>query len=89
MNKLVITLGATMIALGGAAQAQEPKLIACYQRVLVPAQYDVKKILVKEPERKYIKRNGRIELLEYAAIYREEKTLVKDEYYVMQEISCE
>lgn len=88
MYKLAITLGATMIALSSTAHAQEPRLIGCYQRVLVPAEYDVKKILVKEPVRKYIKRNGRIELVEYAAIYREEKTLVKDEYYVMQEISC-
>lgn len=89
MKMTALTICAAIIAGSGAVQAQQPKLIGCYQRVLVPAQYDVTKTLIKKKERKYVKRNGRIELLEYPAVYREEKTLVKNEYYVMQEISCD
>jgi len=89
MKYTALMLCAAMIAASGAAQAQGPKLIGCYQKVLVPAQYDVKKVLVKEPVRKYIKRNNRIELVEYPAVYREDKTLVRDEYFVMKEIACE
>lgn len=89
MKYTAVMLCAATIATTGAVQAQAPKLIGCYQKVLVPAQYDVKKVLVKEPVRKYIKRNNRIELVEYPAVYREEKTLLKKEYFVMKEISCD
>lgn len=76
-----------------AAQAEtvtkgQPRLLGCYQRVLVPAQYNVTKTKIKEAERMYVKRNGRYELLEYPAVYEEHKQLIKKEYYVMQKIAC-
>ncbi|MEQ9260768.1 MAG: hypothetical protein RIG84_16905 [Roseovarius sp.] len=86
LNSLLI--GAGMVLAAGMAQAQEPRLLGCYQRVLVPAEYHVTKRKIKDPERKYVKRNGRYELLEYPAVYEEKKTLIKGEYYVMREISC-
>ena len=83
-------LGAALALAAAAAQAQEgqPRLLGCYERALVPAQYNVTKTLIKEAERKYVKRNGRFELLEYPAVYEEHKTLIKGEYYVMREIPC-
>jgi hypothetical protein len=48
----------------------------------------VTKTKIKDAERKYVKRNGRYELLEYPAIFREDKKLIKEEYYVMQQIVC-
>jgi len=74
---------------GGAAHAQDPKLIGCFQQVHVPAQYEVTKVKIKEAERKYIRRNGRIELIEYAPVYREDKKLIREAYQVMQEIPCD
>lgn len=88
--KTVIT-GACLAVIGTAAQAGEgqPRLLGCYERVLVPAQYDVTKTKIKNAERKYVKRNGRYELLEYPAVYEEHKKLIKGEYYVMREIACD
>ncbi|MCZ0810991.1 MAG: hypothetical protein ACQEVT_11695 [Pseudomonadota bacterium] len=86
--KRVLFLTCALMA-AGTAHAQDPKLIGCFQKVHVPAQYDVKKIKIKDAERKYVKRNGRIELIEYAPVFREEKTLLKEAYEVMQEIPCD
>lgn len=64
------------------------KLLNCFRKVLVPAQYHVSKKLVKPKERRYVKRNGIIELREYPAVYQEIRRKVKDEYFVMQEVHC-
>jgi hypothetical protein len=64
------------------------KLIACFKKDFVEATYDVKYTMVKPAERKYVQRNGRIELLEYPPVYREDKTLKKEAHYLMREIPC-
>jgi len=90
MNKkcLILAALATCVAMPAYASEGKPRLLGCYQRVLVPAEYDVKKTKIKDAVRKYVKRNGRYELLEYPAVYQEHKTLIRGEYYVMQEIQC-
>lgn len=89
LKSFLIGTGIAVLA-ATAAQAGEgkPRLLGCYERVLVPAQYNVKKTKIKDAERKYVKRNGRWELLEYPAVYEEHKTVIKGEYYVMREIAC-
>jgi hypothetical protein len=84
-------LSALIVAAGIAtnAQAEGPRLLGCYKKVLVPAQYHVTKSKIKDAERKYVKRNGRYELLEYPAVYQEHRKLIKGEYYVMREVSCD
>lgn len=91
MNVRTAMMGACLAMTAVAAQAGEgkPRLLGCYQKVLVPAQYEVTKTKIKEAERKYVKRNGRYELLEYPAVFREDKKLIKKEYYVMQKIPCD
>lgn len=85
-------LGAVaLIAGAGMAHAEIDKnatVLACYKEVTVPATYDVKKVLLKAPERKYVRRNGLVLLLEYPAIYREDKTLVEPEHVLMREVVC-
>lgn len=85
MGLAAILLASTVAT---SAQAEGPRLLGCYKKVLVPAQYHVTKSLVKKAERKYVKRNNRYELLEYPAVYQEHKKLIKGEYYVMREVSC-
>ncbi|KNG92867.1 hypothetical protein [Pseudaestuariivita atlantica] len=64
------------------------RLLNCYQKVTVPAQFRVTKELVKKPERKYVKKGNMIELREYPAVYREIRTKIRDEYIVMKEVVC-
>ena len=90
MKMTTAMIGACLGMAAAVAQAGEgkPRLLGCYQRVLVPAEYQVTKTKIKAAERKYVKRNGRYELLEYPAVYREDKRLIKEEYYVMQKVPC-
>ncbi|MEM9854217.1 MAG: hypothetical protein AAF841_07150 [Pseudomonadota bacterium] len=63
--------------------------IACFIEVDVPAKYSIKKIKIKEAYRQYIKRrNGRIDLMEFPATYKEERTLVEPAHKVMREVHC-
>ena len=54
----------------------------------MPAKYSVKKVRVKEAERKYVRRDGLVLLLEYPAVYREDKTLVEPAHVLMREVKC-
>lgn len=73
------------------AQAQSghsPRVLECYKRVTVPAQYSTKKVLIRKAQQKYLQKGDILQLVEYPAIYREDKTLVKPEHQLLQKISC-
>ena len=56
---------------------------------MVPAKYSVKKVLMEPARQAYVKRStGRVELVEYPAVYREERTLVEASYKLMKPIPC-
>ena len=61
--------------------------LGCYQEVKFTAQYSVKRVKIKDEYRQYIKRtNGRIDLMEFPAVYREDKTKIAEAHTVMREI---
>ncbi len=64
------------------------RILACYKEVKIPAKYDVQKILVKKAEQKYLRNAQFVYLVEYPAVYREEKTLIAAEHIVMREVDC-
>lgn len=64
------------------------KVLNCYRKAMVKAQYKVSKKLVKPAERKYVQKGNMIELREYPAVYQEIRTKIKDEYFLMQEVPC-
>lgn len=78
----------TVMAAVPAHAGDNARVLACFKEVKVAAQYSVKKVLVKEAERKYVRRNGLVLLVEYPAIYREDKTLVEPEHILMREVKC-
>ncbi len=85
---LAVALTVTPGLLAAQTTPQGERLIACFQQVTVPAEYSVKKVKIKDAERKYIRRNGRIELVELAAIFREDKKMIKPAHELMQEVPC-
>lgn len=82
-------LALTLAATSAKAGEERARLVACYKKDYVEATYDIRHELLKPPVRKYVKRNNRIELLEYPPVYREIKTLKKEAHYVMREIPCD
>jgi len=96
MSKLI---AASVLAFGVAIPAAEAsqkkgvldpnaRILACYKEVKVPAKYSVKKVLIKKAEKKYLRKGGLVYLVEYPAIYREDKTLVEPEHILMREVKC-
>ena len=86
--KRMITAGIALLCLASPALAWEGKTVACYNKVLVPAKYSVTKVKIKEGKQQYEHRNGRIELVDYPPLYKEQRKLVEPEYYVMRPIPC-
>lgn len=84
-------LGATM-AIGTQAMALDETgatRLGCFREVQVAAQYRVEKTKIKDSYQQYVKRtNGRIDLLEFPATYREDRYLVKPAHTVMQQVKC-
>ncbi|MCT4608621.1 MAG: hypothetical protein N4A70_05390 [Pelagimonas sp.] len=85
---LALALFGATSAFAGNATTEKHRVIACYKEVKVGAQYSVKKVLVKKAKRVYLKRGDLIQLVEYPAVYREDKKLIKPAHVVMKEIPC-
>jgi len=61
-----------------------------YEEVLVPATYTVKKVKLKDAYQQYERQaNGLVYLLEYPAVFREDRTLHTEEHIVMRPVTCE
>ncbi len=71
-----------------AASPDKGRTVACFDKVYVEPEFNLSKKLIQPAKRVYVKRGGLIELVEYAAVYREYKTKVKDGYWVLREIVC-
>ncbi len=68
---------------------ERARLIACFEDVMMPAKYLVEHVLVTPEKRQYVqRRNGTIELVEYPAVYRQERTLLEPAHRVFRQIPC-
>ena len=68
---------------------ERARLIACFEDVMMPAKYLVEHVLVTPAKRQYVKRrNGTVELVEYPALYVEERTLLEPAYRELRQIPC-
>ena len=87
--KFILTAAAAAIVLTtGSAMAWEGRTVACFDKVWVGPTYKAHHVLVMPAKEKYEHLNGRIELVRYAAVYREHKSKVTDGMWVMKEVSC-
>ncbi|UXX83730.1 hypothetical protein [Roseovarius pelagicus] len=87
---LALIAAVSMAQAGSSTTKLDPnaKILACYKEVTIPAKYDVKKVLVKKAEQKYLRQGNLVYLVEYPAVYREDKTLVEAEHIVMRQVGC-
>ncbi len=87
--KTIISAAIAAVALtAGSAMAWEGRTTACFNKHWVPATYSTEKVLVKHAKEQYEHKNGRIELVHYAPVYRQVKTLASNGYWIMKEVSC-
>ena len=86
--KSIITAAAAVAITATAASAWEGRTVACFDKHYVGPTFETSHVLVKPAKEQYEHKNGRIELVRYAAVYREHKTLVSEGKWVMKEVSC-
>jgi hypothetical protein len=85
---MILAFGVLMLSCTAVWAGSSPRVIACYKEVQVPAKYQIKKVLIKKAEQKYLKKGDMIRLVEYPAIYREDKKLVAPAHVLMREVPC-
>ena len=86
--KSILTAAAAVALTATAASAWEGRTVACFDKHWVGPTYSTKTVLVKPAKEAYEHKNGRIELVRYAAVYRQHKTLKSEGMWVMKEVSC-
>ncbi len=88
MKSILTAAAAAFVLTAGSAMAWEGRTVACFDKHWVGPTYTAKNVLVKPAKEKYEHKNGRIELVRYAAVYRQHKTLATEGMWVMKEVSC-
>ena len=88
--KSILTAAAAAVVLStGTAMAWEGRTVACFDKHWVGPTYKTHNVLVKPAKEKYEHAaDGRIELVRYAAVYRQHKSKVTDGMWVMKQVSC-
>ncbi|WP_417205363.1 hypothetical protein [Antarctobacter sp.] len=87
MKKVLV--GALIAAAFAApAMAWEGKVVACYDKVWVPAKYGYKQHLIMAAHTEWEYKNGQMIKVHYPAVYKESKHMVKEGYYVAKKAAC-
>jgi len=93
MKKKLVVTAAISIVLGSSAVAGasgwDGQVAECFNEVRMPAIYKTSLTLVRPASQKYVHGNHRqIQLIKYAAIYRENRAMKRPAYYVLQKANC-
>ncbi|KNG92866.1 hypothetical protein [Pseudaestuariivita atlantica] len=88
MKKLTIAAIVASAGFAAPALAWEGKVIACYDKVWVPAKYSTTHVPHQAAKTKWVYQNGQMVEIYYPAIMKEMKTLVKEGYYIKRKAPC-
>lgn len=75
-------------AIAAPAFAWESQVVACYDKVWVPATYKYTKTLIMAAHTEWEWKNGQMVKVYYPAVYKEDKHLAKEGYYVAKKAAC-
>ncbi|MDG3040099.1 hypothetical protein [Roseicyclus marinus] len=88
MFKKSFIVAFAVVAATSSAQAWEGEVVACYDTVLVPAQYSVREELVRPARTEWEHRNGQAVRMHYPAVYVEVRHETRPERYVNRPAAC-
>lgn len=86
MKKFAIA--ALLAAVAAPAFAWEGHVVACYDKIWVPAKYDTYKELKMAAHTEWEYKNGQMVKVHYPAIYWERKKLVHPGHYIARKAPC-
>ena len=89
MKKLIAGVVLAASTLAAPAFAWEGHVVACYDKVWVPASYTYGKTLVMAAHTEWEhNKKGQMVRVHYPAVYKEEKTMKTPGHYVAKEAAC-
>ncbi len=88
MKKVLIGAFLAASALAAPAFAWEGQVVACYDKVWVPAKYSTSKTLIMAAHTEWEHRNGQMIKVHYPAVYKEMKHLETPGHYVARKAPC-
>lgn len=88
MKKVLAGAIIATAALAAPAFAWEGQVVACYDKVWVPAKYKTHKELIMASHKELEHRNGQMVEVYYPAVYKEHKRKVKAGHYVARKVAC-
>lgn len=88
MKKVLIASVLAAAGFAAPAMAWEGHVVACYDKVWVPATYSTHKRLVMKAHTEWEHRNGQMVKVHYPAVYKEHKTLKTAGHYVAKKSVC-
>jgi hypothetical protein len=88
MLKKTIVAAFVVASATTAAQAWDGEVVACYDTVLVPAQFSVREELVRPARTEWEHRNGQAVRVHYPAVYVEVRRETHPERYVNRPAPC-
>jgi hypothetical protein len=88
MKKVLAGLVLAASAFAAPAMAWEGQIVACYDKVWVPAKYNYTKKLIMAAHTEWEYKHGQMVKVHYPAVYKESKHLVKPGHYVAKKAAC-
>jgi len=88
MKKVLVGAFLAASAFAAPAMAWEGHVVACYDKVWVPAKYAVSKQLYMKAHTEWEHRHGQMVKVHYPAIYKEHKTLTHPGHYIARKAPC-
>lgn len=88
MKKVLAGAFIAAAALAAPASAWEGQVVACYDKVWVPAKYSYTKKLIMAAHTEWEYKGGQMIKMHYPAVYKEMKHMVKPGHYVARKAAC-
>ncbi|MEL6609352.1 MAG: hypothetical protein AAFO58_05805 [Pseudomonadota bacterium] len=88
MFKTISAAAAVVVAFAAPAAAWEGHVVACYDKIWVPAEYKTSKTLHTKARTAWEHRGDQLVEVYYPPMYLEHKTLVKEGHYVKRKAAC-
>jgi len=88
MKTLLVGAVLAMSALAAPAFAWEGKVVACYDKIWMPAKYKKSKELIMASHTEWEWKDGQMVKVWYPAVYKESEHQVSPGYYIARKAAC-
>ncbi len=88
MKKVLAGAALALATLAAPAFAWEGKVVACYDKVWVPAKYSYHQKLIMAAHTEWEYKHGQMVKVHYPAVYKEYKKMEKAGHYVAKKATC-